>query len=299
MSTTREVDLVADPIVPTLTRLTWPMIFGMLGMVVYNLTDTYFIGKLGVAPLAAMGFTFPAVMFISSIVRGIGIGTASLFSRVIVAKDTSTVQRYSMQIFIFALTLTIFFVGTGQLTIQPLFQLLGASSDVIPLIREYMVIWYWGIIFLVIPMVGNNMIRATGNTFAPGMIMVFGSIMNLIFDPLLIFGWGPVPALGLQGAAFATVMSRALTLVLSLYVLIYRERLLAISRSSLREMVRTWGKALHASAIFSLGLGLFFLLVAQFFSAQIAAVFSTNAQVIQITSNYLQIVSFSYGLQGS
>lgn len=230
---------------PTLAKLTWPMIFGMLGSVLYNLADTYYLGKVGVDELAAMGFTFPAVMFVSSIAGGIGIGTASLFSRTVVSKSQSVVQSYSMYVFILSFLSIAVFIGAGLLTLEPLFHFLGASPRMIPLISEYMVIWYWSIIFLIIPAVGNNMIRATGNTFAPGMIMVFGNVLNIVLDPLLIFGWGPFPEMGLRGAALATAISMAVTCFLSLYILIYREQLLALTRPVFKEMIRVWRQVLY------------------------------------------------------
>lgn len=221
------------------------MILGVLGSVLFNLADTYFLGQVGVNELAAMGFTFPAVMFVSSVAGGIGIGTASLFSRVIVSKDLSEVQRYAMSIFILALIVIVIFIGIGLITIDPLFRLLGAEPELIPLISGYMVIWYWAVFFVVIPMVGNNMIRATGNTFAPGMIMVFGNVVNILLDPLLIFGLGPFPEMGIQGAALATAISMALTCILSLYILIKKEQLLVLVRPVFKEMIVVWRQVLN------------------------------------------------------
>lgn len=237
-------NLTKDPILSTLARLTWPMIFGMLGSVLFNLADTYFLGQVGTDELAAIGFTFPAVMFVSSVAGGIGIGTASLFSRVIVSKEQSVVQRYSMSVFILALIVIVIFIGIGLLTIDPLFRILGAEPNLIPLIAQYMVIWYWAVFLVVIPMVGNNMIRATGNTFAPGMIMVFGNVINFILDPVFIFGWGPFPEMGIRGAALATAISMGLTCVLSLYILIKKEHLLVLVRPVLKEMVDVWKQVL-------------------------------------------------------
>ena len=150
--------LTEGPITSALAKLTWPMILGMLGMVIFNLTDTYFIGKIGVDELAAIGFTFPVIMLISSISMGMGIGTASLISRMIVSEKISTVRQYAAHALALSVVIVIF-VTIGQLTINPLFKLLGASPDILPLIKDYMVIWYWGMIFLVIPMVGNNIIK--------------------------------------------------------------------------------------------------------------------------------------------
>ncbi|MEX2600069.1 MAG: MATE family efflux transporter [Balneolaceae bacterium] len=236
--------LTESPIIPTLAKLTWPMIFGMLGSVLYNLADTYFLGQVGVAELAAIGFTFPAIMFVSSVAAGVGIGTASLFSRVLGSRDRSIVQQYSVSVFVLALLIIILFIGIGLLTIDPLFRFLGAGPELVPLISQYMVIWYWAVFWVIIPMVGNNMIRATGNTFEPGMIMVFGNVVNILLDPILIFGWGPVPAMGIQGAALATAVSMALTCVLSLYVLIKKEKLLVLVLPAFREMVVVWKQVL-------------------------------------------------------
>ncbi|MEX0647730.1 MAG: MATE family efflux transporter [Balneolaceae bacterium] len=240
----KKPDLTEDPILPTLLKLTWPMIFGMLGSVLFNLADTYFLGRVGVNELAAMGFTFPAVMFVSSVAAGVGIGTASLFSRAIVVKKLSEVQRYSTSIFILALLVIVIFIALGLWTLKPLFRLLGAGEEIIPLIADYMTIWYWAVFLVVIPMVGNNMIRATGNMFAPGMIMVFGNVINIILDPLFIFGMGPFPEMGIKGAALATAISMGSTCILSLYILIKKERLLVLVWPVFKEMIDVWKQVL-------------------------------------------------------
>jgi len=90
--------LTEGPITSALAKLTWPMILGMLGMVIFNLTDTYFIGKIGVNELAAIGFTFPVIMLIASISMGMGIGTASLISRMIVSEKISFILPDLLQL---------------------------------------------------------------------------------------------------------------------------------------------------------------------------------------------------------
>ena len=270
--------LTEGPITSALVKLTWPMILGMLGMVIFNLTDTYFIGKIGVDELAAIGFTFPVVMLISSISMGMGIGTASLISRMIVSEKKSTVRQYAAHALALSVVVIIIFVTIGQLTINPLFTLLGASPDILPLIKDYMVIWYWGMIFVVIPMVGNNIIRATGDTFTPGMIMVFSAIVNIIIDPLLIFGIGPFPELGLKGAALATVIARGIGMIFTLYILIRRKRLLTFYVSDLVEFLRTWKNILYIAGpatisllITPLSIGVLTRIIAEFGNEAVAA----------------------------
>ena len=143
-------DLTKGPIVPLLVKLTWPMMFGVMGMVVFNMVDTFYVGRLGTAELAAIGYTFPVVMIVSSIAMGMGIGTASLISRMIHTEGKSVIQQYSVDALSLSMLIIIFFVSIGQLTIDPLFRLLGAKTETLPLIRDYMVTWYWGVIFVVI-----------------------------------------------------------------------------------------------------------------------------------------------------
>lgn len=270
--------LTEGPITSTLAKLTWPMILGMLGMMIFNLTDTYFIGKVGVDELAAIGFTFPVVMLIASISMGMGIGTASLISRMIVSEKKSVVRQYAAHALALSVVIIIIFVTIGQFTIEHLFRLLGASQDILPLIKDYMVIWYWGMIFLVIPMVGNNIIRATGDTFTPGMIMVFSATINIILDPLLIFGIGPFPELGLKGAAIATVIARGIGMIVTLYILIRRKKLLTFYLPDLVELIRTWKNILYVAGpaaisllITPLSIGIITRIIAEFGNEAVAA----------------------------
>lgn len=370
----RQHDLTRGAIFPLLMKLTWPMIMGIMGMVMFNLADTYFIGKVGVDELAAMGFTFPVVMVINALALGVGIGTSSLISRSIVSQDRQVLARYATEAILLGLLIVSVMVAVGQLTIEPLFRSMGASEDILPLIEDYMRVWYWGMLVVVIPMVGNNTIRATGDTFTPGMFMTISAILNIIADPFLILGYGPFPMLSIKGAAIATVIGRGTGMVLTLYVLIHREKLLTIYLPRFREVVRTWRKILYIAGpaaasilitplsigivtrivskfgeeavaafgvvsrmeMFSLILvnalgsvmiifagqnwgkgktgrlvrgfnvgvlvalawGMLLFIVAQFWAEPIAAVFSSDEEVVRITAQYLLIVSFSYGFQG-
>jgi len=241
-------DLTTGRIFPLLMKLTWPMIMGIMGMVMFNLADTYFIGKVGVNELAAMGFTFPVVMVINGLTLGIGIGTSSLISRSIVKKDRKVLSQYATEAILLGLSLATILIVTGQLTIEPLFRVLGASEKVLPLIKDYMRVWYWGMFLVVIPMVGNNIIRATGDTFTPGMFMTISAILNIAIDPFLILGYGPFPFLSIKGAALATVIGRGTGMILTLYVLVRRERLITFDLPAWREVTRTWRRILYIAA---------------------------------------------------
>ena len=155
-----------------LVRLTIPMTYGILSIHTFHLVDKYFIGKLGVSELAAMGFVTPVVGMIFGITMGIGVGASAVISRTIGQGDHGRVQRLTTDTLLLAVLTVALSSGAGLLTIKPVFGLLGATPEIISLIRQYMTIWYPGMIFIVVPIVGNQIIRATGDTKTPSMIMV-------------------------------------------------------------------------------------------------------------------------------
>ncbi len=212
---TTSARLIDGPVSETLRRMTIPMIIAIFAMIAFNLTDTYFVSRLGTTPLAAMSFTFPLVFIINTITLGIGSGGGAVIARAIGAGDTDRVRRLTTDLLTLSLLLVAVMVTIGLLTIKPVFTLLGATEETLPLIRQYIAIWYSGVIFVVIPMVGNAAIRATGDTKTPSNIMLFAFGVNLVLDPLLIFGIGPFPRLELAGAAIATDVARAQTKGLS------------------------------------------------------------------------------------
>ncbi|MDA3938856.1 MAG: MATE family efflux transporter [Spirochaetia bacterium] len=238
-----KANLTEGNITKLLIRLTLPMMAGMISMIIFNLVDTFYIGQLGKNELAAMSFTFPVVMIVQSIALGLGMGTSSVVSRAIGKGDSSKVRRLSTDALFLAAIIVAVAAITGELTIEPLFTLMGADSVTLPLIKEYMRIWYIGVIFVVFPMVGNNIIRATGDMKTPALLMAFAAIANMILDPFLIFGIGPFPAMGLAGGALATVIGRAFTLIFSLTILIKRE-LISIKKISLGELFISWKQIL-------------------------------------------------------
>ncbi len=221
------------------------MLVGIFGMVLFNLADTFFVSKLGTEPLAALSFTFPVVLIIASLALGLGTGASAVISLAIGEGDHHRVRRLTTDSLLLALLVVVLFVILGLLTIDPLFRFMGAAPDVLPLIKQYMTIWYFGMIFVVVPMVGNNVIRATGDTRTPAVIMLVAAAMNFLFDPLLIFGIGPFPRLGLRGAAISTVCSRATTMLVALYVLARRDRMLTAEPPRWSRLIASWRKVLY------------------------------------------------------
>jgi putative MATE family efflux protein len=265
-------------VAPLLVRLTLPMIVGVLSILAFNLVDTFFVGRLGTEQLAAMSFTFPVVLVIGSLAMGLGIGTSALVSRAIGEGNMARVQRLTTDALSLSLLIVITAAMVGLATINPLFRALGAEGVVLEYINTYMTIWYWGMIFVVVPMVGNSAIRATGDTRTPSFIMMVVVVVNIILDPLLIFGIGPFPALGIAGAAIATVIARAITFVVSVWVLLVREEMITFRRVSWSALFASWRAVLHlglpaaaTQIIVPLSLGVITRLVAMYGPEAVAA----------------------------
>ncbi|MDO6543862.1 MATE family efflux transporter [Photobacterium sanguinicancri] len=235
--------LLTAPIDLVLRRLTIPMVFGMVAILMFNLVDTLFISLLGTEALAAVSFTFPVTFALNCITMGVGVGLSTSIGRLLGQGDMASAARFSSHGLLLAVILMIAASSLGLVTIDPLFSLLGASPSLLPIINEYMSVWYIAIPLLVIPMAGNSAIRATGDTKTPAKIMMLAGLINGILDPLLIFGYGPFPELGVQGAAIASGVSWAVALVGSLYVLTKREKLLAWPQ--LNKLLHDWRQVLE------------------------------------------------------
>ncbi|MFV1873010.1 MAG: MATE family efflux transporter [Oleiphilus sp.] len=205
-----------------LFSLTYPMIGGILSIMSMNIVDTFYIAQLGTDPLAAMSFTMPVVAVLLSIAFGIGIGASSVISRAIGSNQHLLVQAYTSNALIIALVIAISFAFLGYIWMDELFSSLGAPDYLMPAIHEFMDIWFIGSFVVVVPMVGNSAIRAAGNTKLPSLVMLSVAIVNMILDPILIFGMLGFPEMGLAGAAIATVVSYAIALLMGIYLLIYK-----------------------------------------------------------------------------
>ena len=166
-------------------------------------------------------------------------------SRVIGEGDRSRVRQLATDSILLAIVMALVLTVVGLATMDPVFTALGAEPDVLPLIKDYMVIWYLSTAVLVVPMVGNSVIRGHGDTKFPSLIMSISSLLNIILDPILIFGLWGASRLELQGAALATLIARSVTLVAAMWVLHHRMAAIDYSFPSIFRIKESWQKLLH------------------------------------------------------
>ena len=219
MNKSLQATLTEGSVATQLKTMAIPMVWGLTATMSLNAIEAFFVAKLGRIPLAAFSFTFPILMELTSVGIGLGAGASSAVARAIGEGDEKTARRLATDAM--SLTFLVSFVVCliGWFTIEPLFLGLGATPDLIPYIRSYMSIWYFSAPCLLVPMVSLAALRAMGMSHVQGYLMSAAALLNLMLDPILIFGVGPVPALGLEGAAIATLCTRFCMLVTAIYIL--------------------------------------------------------------------------------
>lgn len=233
-------DILTGSIPKHIARLALPSIAGMLSFTIFNLTDTYFVSQLGTDALAAMGFTFPVVMIVGAISSGMSMGAASLLSRAKGANDEHLMQRIATDGVLLSLLFVIIISILGIFSMDKVFTLLGADADTLPLVKNYMLIWYSFVFVVVTPPVCDSCMRASGDMVRPFIVMLICAFFNIVLDPLLIHGYWIFPRLGIKGAALATIISRSMGMIATVSFLHFHHHLLSFKFDKIKELFDSW-----------------------------------------------------------
>lgn len=237
--------ITEGPIGKTLKNMTIPMIYGMITLMTFNLVDTFFVSLLGTEPLAAISFTFPVTFTVISLSIGLGIGTSAVIATALGAKRLNEAKDDGLTALLLSAVLVGLLSTAGYLLINPLFALLGAKAELLPLIHDYIGVWFIGSVFLITPMIGNSVLRASGDTKTPSKVMAFSGVINAILDPLFIFGIGPFPELGIKGAAIASVLAWSISFLIIVWLLAVKRQLISTRFSGgLRQFLQISRKIL-------------------------------------------------------
>ena len=204
---------MTSSVTPSLARQlfqqTWPMLFGVLSLMSFQLVDSAFIGQLGVLPLAAQGFTQPIQMIIIGLQVGLGIATTAVISKALGENKF----RYAKQLG--GLVVTIGSVGIALFGLiiyglrNPILNLLSAPETILPIVNSYWIYWLLSAWCGALLYFFYSLCRANGNTILPGSMMMVTSLLNIALDPLFIFTFD----LGINGAAIATLISFSIGLM--------------------------------------------------------------------------------------
>ena len=241
-------DMLQGDIKATLIKMAVPMILGMIMLMTFGIVDTFFVSMMGTNELAAISFTFPVTFTLISFNIGLGIGTSAVIGRHLGSGDDSKAKKLATGALMLVVVLASLLCIAGYLSIEFVFTLMGANEVLLPLIHDYMAYWYIAGVLLAIPMVGNSVLRASGDTKTPSIIMAVGGGINAVLTPILIFGYLGFPALGMKGAAIATCIGWAAGVIWIIYLLAYKRDLMEPRLLSWTEFVPA------AKGVLSIGL---------------------------------------------
>lgn len=196
------------------------MAMGTLTMNVAQLMEAVYLGVLGTEALAAMGFAFPLTITLFAFAGGIGSGASSVIARAMGAgeREVASVLVTHAQVLSIVVGLALAVIGYSYA--RQIVAALGATGEVLDLTVEYLRVYMIGVPFFLLSIVGSTLLRATGSAASPGVVMALGSVIQIAFGPLLIFGWLGFPALGIAGAAWAYVISRVLSVAVYAVLLV-------------------------------------------------------------------------------
>jgi putative MATE family efflux protein len=237
-------DLTAGPVGRHLLRLTVPMFLGISSMILASMIDTVYIGWIGTQQLAAVSFSFPVVMGLSSVSMGLGVGATSLMSRALGSGNRARAYVLGTHTLLLVAIVVVTLAVLGRIFCDEFFRAMGADAVILPMVGRYMRVWFLGLPLFAVPMVSMSMLRALGNARIPGMLMTGGAALQVVIAPALIFGIpGLTEGIGYTGSAWAFVTSRFLTLLATGYVLTHRGMIQPLGEW--RTILRSWGEVLR------------------------------------------------------
>lgn len=245
----RSDEMSCDSIPRLLIRYSMPAMIAMAVNSLYNLVDTIFVGYgAGTLALAALAVSWPIQMVIVAVGMAIGIGTASVVSRSLGAGDVERAGRVAGTSFMTIGVLSVILTLLGWLFLEPLLRGFGATDTILPYAVDYLSVIFLGNFFLASAISANNIIRSEGAARVAMTSMIVGAVINLILDPIFIFGFD----MGIRGAAIATVIANASTFVFVTWYFLSGRSMLRISRRDLVPALR------ELPEVFKIGSATFF-----------------------------------------
>ncbi|QBF33379.1 MATE family efflux transporter [Thalassococcus sp. S3] len=246
-----------------LAHVSAPMSLGILAVLSVGIADAYFLGQLGSAPLAAVGFIYPITTALASLAIGLSAGANAAISQALGREDEPRdIYRLGFHALGLGLALAVLVAGFVTLTYSVIFGAMGAGDAVMTEIAAYMPLWALSFPFLVLLMITNAVFRAYGDAAYASIFMIVAALANIALNPLLIFGAFGFDGLGTEGAAAATLIGRVLAAAAGLYFafrLGYLKRcgrLLEGARKSLSQIIPIGAPAAFSNAINPAGMAL-------------------------------------------
>lgn len=222
-----EQDYTVGSIRKAVFLLAIPMIMEMMMESVFAVVDIFFVGKLGNEAVATVGLTESVLSLVYSVAIGLSMAATALVARRVGEKNFSEAAHAGMQTILFSLVLSAVIAVAGVTSASTVLHLMGASDKMIADNITYTRIMFGGNVVIMLLFLINGIFRGAGDASIAMRSLWIGNIANIVLCPLLIYGYGPIPGLGLKGAAIATTLGRGLGVLYQLYRLFIRKGLLS------------------------------------------------------------------------
>lgn len=206
-------NLLKDPIPQLFKAIAVPASVGYFFNTMYNVVDTYYAGQLSVEAIAVLSISFPVFFMIIALGVGVSQGTTAILSNVLGEKKPEEATHYAHQAIVFGVIMSVLLTGLGLLASPSLFQLLGAQEEYLDTALAYMDVIMYGTLFFMLNFILNGILSAHGDTRSHRNMLFLGFLLNLILNPIFMFGVAFIPELGIAGIAWATVLIQVVTTV--------------------------------------------------------------------------------------
>lgn len=204
------------PIPRLIASVSVPLMVSMLVQSLYNIVDGVFVSRISEDALTATSLAYPAQMLMLAVAVGTGVGVNAILSRRLGQRNQQAVNAIATTGLFLAAVCSVIFMIIGAVATRPFIALFTQDEAVVELGCQYLRICLIGCMGIFFATTGERLLQATGNTFLSMIAQTFGAIINIIFDPILIFGHFGLPAMGIQGAAIATVAGQFAAAIASL-----------------------------------------------------------------------------------
>jgi putative MATE family efflux protein len=286
----RRALFLEGPIPRALLTLAVPIILANLLQTAYQLTDAFWVGRLGASAVAAISVSFPVTFLVIALGSGLAMAGATMSAQYMGAGRQDMVNHVAAQTMLMVVATSVLFGGIGFMLAPYLLHLLGVAPDVYAGALGFLRVSFVGIIFVFTYAMFQALMRGVGQTRIPLIIVAGTVVLNFLLDPLLIFGWGPVKAMGVMGAAWATLTTQALAALLGIAIFLRGRHGIALSWRGFKPdpayLKRAFFLGLPGSAELStraLGLMVMSFLVSSFGTLAIAT-YGVGSNVLQIVT---------------
>jgi putative MATE family efflux protein len=288
------------PLGRLIIALSLPGMISTITTSLYNIVNTLWVTKIGYEAIAALTISFPYQILFYAIGGGTGIGISALVSRRFGEKNVDATNRVAGQIFFLSAFWGVLFMLIPIFFADRLLPLMGATPDILEYSRIYFVITSYGAPLIILALVMSSLIRGSGDAVKPMVIMITGTVVNIILDPFLIFGIGPFPEMGVSGAAWGTFIAQACAAGLGLFYFFARKTAYRIKFSHILPnwlIIKDVYRVGAPTSIFQLAESIIFLLLNTIISSFGSVALAAMGIVMRISDfAYMPIMGVSHGL---